>query len=532
MKILKKYSVYFVVGLIALFTGLTLRGAQVAYNQTVLSLRFGGTDVLGKDTNSTRLEKIFSLKESSVLKDEIVGKLSGAIARLLTSGDVKNDVIAPLTLVLNDLTKREFHLQVISRQDAVGEVIISVNLADNSGGVWNSNLIKFVEDLSGGRVSNTKFSGASGWERKLNGKFTTIRCSRAGNWTVIGLSADKPVAFNNTIQQIQKRSKPYDSSGSYWIEGDINLRWLSTALGLPLSSNIMSAKIVASNKANDVRSVLTLQYTAPIKWTQEQWKVPAETISDPLISFTAINGASSLLSEIDIIKKLNIQPLPNQLYLWALSGIPFMSYFAVPVADATNIIRELATRLPPLVINPDPKRNNGNIFWISNKAELVWQGLPVMAPLLKAITEKNGQFVVGGLFPVVTEKKTPIPKELLNQFIGRTNIMYYDWELTQERVVHWLQIYQLLPIFTSVPQVLESSPGQKWILKIAPELGDCATEIALTKPAEVTITRRSPIGFTGFELVQLARWFDSTNFPYGSGGNSGIGAQIPERKKK
>jgi hypothetical protein len=39
------------------------------------------------------------------------------------------------------------------------------------------------------------------------------------------------------------------------------------------------------------------------------------------------------------------------------------------------------------------------------------------------------------------------------------------------------------------------------------------TEIRLTAPATLSLNRVSSLGFTAFELLQLARWIDGEDFP-------------------
>jgi hypothetical protein len=52
-----------------------------------------------------------------------------------------------------------------------------------------------------------------------------------------------------------------------------------------------------------------------------------------------------------------------------------------------------------------------------------------------------------------------------------------------------------------------------WLMAIEPRLGNSATEIAAISPAEWSLVRKSHIGFTGVELVALALWLESANFP-------------------
>ena len=54
---------------------------------------------------------------------------------------------------------------------------------------------------------------------------------------------------------------------------------------------------------------------------------------------------------------------------------------------------------------------------------------------------------------------------------------------------------------------------QRWQCLAAPLLGNTVTEITLTGPREITLVRKSHLGFTGFELVMLTRWLNDPHFP-------------------
>jgi hypothetical protein len=105
------------------------------------------------------------------------------------------------------------------------------------------------------------------------------------------------------------------------------------------------------------------------------------------------------------------------------------------------------------------------------------------------------------------------PSELFAQ-LGRADLAYYDWEITQEKLVHAGQMFQVVDIANHRQLPQRNTSSQQWLLAVGPLLGNTATEIAISAPKELTLVRKSHIGFTGFELIALMRWLDSPGFPF------------------
>jgi hypothetical protein len=91
--------------------------------------------------------------------------------------------------------------------------------------------------------------------------------------------------------------------------------------------------------------------------------------------------------------------------------------------------------------------------------------------------------------------------------------VYYDWEITQARLSSWRIMAQLFAMIANKPQFTTNTAGLPWLVAVEPKLGNTITEITAASPAEWSLVRRSHIGFTGVELVALARWLESTGFP-------------------
>jgi hypothetical protein len=129
--------------------------------------------------------------------------------------------------------------------------------------------------------------------------------------------------------------------------------------------------------------------------------------------------------------------------------------------------------------------------------------------------EKSGrdEFLFAGNFSL-PPKHTPPPDALFAQVRGRTNLLYYDWEITEHRLHHGNQIYQIASLadWRRIPST--NTVSHRWLSAISTKLGNTATEITQTGPQELLLVRKSHLGFTGFELATFSRWFESPGFPF------------------
>jgi hypothetical protein len=183
----------------------------------------------------------------------------------------------------------------------------------------------------------------------------------------------------------------------------------------------------------------------------------------------------------------------------------------VPVADTTNLVAQLALHVPKVVDTYLPN-HAGTLMWISNKSEMMWRGLPFIQPSLQPLRDEGADYLLAETLPTRPRKSSP-PSELFSQFMGRTNLVYYDWEITGERMPHAIQFHQLYDIVNGLQFPGTNVPTQQWLQAVRPHLGNTATEVTLISPRELLLVRKSHLGFTGFELASLARWIESAGFP-------------------
>jgi hypothetical protein len=119
----------------------------------------------------------------------------------------------------------------------------------------------------------------------------------------------------------------------------------------------------------------------------------------------------------------------------------------------------------------------------------------------------------GGLVPDISTNRPP--RELFLQVTGPTNLVAYDWEMTGTRVVQWLYFGQFFRMFLHYAQVPSKSAGLVWLESLEFKLGNCVSSVTRTGPAQLSLMRKSTVGFNSVELHLLADWLESPQFPRG-----------------
>jgi hypothetical protein len=99
--------------------------------------------------------------------------------------------------------------------------------------------------------------------------------------------------------------------------------------------------------------------------------------------------------------------------------------------------------------------------------------------------------------------------------LNSTNLIAYDWELTGPRIDQWLYMSQFARLVLERKQLLPGSAALGWLRAASHQLAFSATEVTQTGSNQISINRRSSVGFTALELNVLADWLESPEFPCG-----------------
>jgi hypothetical protein len=489
-------------------------GGARTYKGPLFRYHFAGRTHLPSGTNATRFREIDALPATADLRAALAQKLAAAALpfwrKELPAG--VPDSSALLRPLFDDFLASEAFVEVRGAAGST-DTALAIELSDDRAQLWNNNLKQLAAAWKLGTPRDVTTEGFKGWEVKRTQAPGTLQFFRAGKWIVLGLGHEQLKQLPALLAEAKKSGRPVALLKNEFLDLAADLPGLRP--WFPLFAKWPLPPVVAtlSGRGDAVRTEVRLQYSGRIPWKPEPWKIPTNVVSEPLTSFTIAQGVAPWLGQIKGIRDLGLNALPNQFCAWGINNEQCRVYFAAPVSDATNAMQRLAPRLPKLVQSMLTNAQ-GEFVYVTNKAEVVWSGLPWLIPILQAETNGKDQYLMGGLFPL-PPKHVPPPEELFNQIQGRTNLVYYDWEITERRLIHANQLYQLASIFDSRRTLSTNLPSQRWLSAIGPKLGNTATEITQTGPQELVLVRRSHLGFTGFELATFSIWFESPAFPFG-----------------
>jgi hypothetical protein len=486
--------------------GCVERGARNPSPGPILSVHWTGAAALSaRPEGPTNLQRTLALPATIELRNALFGKLSRT--ELWNKGlppDAGNasGLLRPL---LEDLWNNESILE-LRGESARPDVIVGVQGDPKRAELWSTNLWRVAHTW---KLGTPVATSSNAWSAKATGSpaAAALHYATSGKWILAALSHSgknplEAMTKSDAISGLESALVDFRADGPR-----LNECWPVLAK-YPLPP--VEMKVTARGQLLRTEGKLMYSERLPIKL--ESWRMPTNLIFEPLISFTCVRGIAPLWNQSKGFSKLRLQDPPNQFTMWGLGTVHVQTFFTVPMPNATNAVKELAPRLPELVYAYFSTNAPANFIWISNRAEWIWGGLPMIVPHLHPEKTPDGEVLFGGLFPM-GPRTNPAPAELFAQIRSRTNLVYYDWELSQERLFHARHAFQLLDIISGRQLSVFSSPSQRWLTNLPPCLGNTITEVTLTSPKELSFVRKSDLGFTGFELAWLARWFDSPDFP-------------------
>lgn len=500
----------------------------------LFNYHFVGTSQLFKDTNSATLKKAWELPDSIALRNNVLEKLASTPGRLLPAeaGGLTNSaaLIRPL---LDDLLAVESLAEIRRGTNAPGEVVFAIRIPKERIGLWETNLQKVFAGFTKSEARKATWEKFNGWEVKQATTPNLIRSIWTGEWLVLGIGQTELPLQNNMLRRLAAGNLPADWKGkTNWLESTIDLprlqHWLPVSQ-LPFKP--AKTEIALSSKNDNIRTVLRAVYPTALNWKGQKWQIPTNIVRDPIISFTAAQNLSTLVKSPEVLAKTGVNPMTNQFFLWSQAQMPFMTFGAMPVKDSQKTFDHLTVRMPQLFNEDLAEAKAGSLVLSSNKQNLLWSGVSILAPGLRATNDTTGEFIFGGLFAVPPSRQAP-PQELIQQISSRTNLIYYDWEITQHRLGQWQVLSKMLPFMQLKrlpvsPEVVaqaktneavrlklaERMLDERWQSRVAPLLGNSITEVTLVAPNEIELIRRSHIGFTGIELLYLSHWLNDPRFP-------------------
>jgi hypothetical protein len=455
-------------------------GATGAPDSADLLVRwhFAGTAALAGDTNAAALRTVLAQPSTRAV-------LTQALSRLTLAPETK-----PLAPFLNDLLVAESFVEARG-EAARPDWTFALRLPPDRAGLWLTNWT----------------AAAAAWQRP------NAQAITAGDWVVAAVGGEQLPGLAAVRARLAKTGRPgVQAEPGAWFELEANLPRLAPALGLPASVSWPHAHFAWAGRGQNIRTAARFRYDQPLELPLEPWHLPTNTVREPLLSFTAVQGVRPWLAAQPVLAELSL-PAPNQVFSWAKSPAPYETLFAWELADAPAWIQAAQAKLKPALKSRLPWLDFGEVRFVTNLNRLLWQGFPIIVPFVNPAPDPG--FVVAGIFPVVSRKEAA-PAELYDQFRGRTNLVLYDWEITQPRLGNWQALGMLHGMLARYTPPATNTPARLWLqdTNVTRHLGNTVTELTRVSPRELAGVRTSAIGFTAFELQWLARWLDGSRFPH------------------
>ena len=523
MRILSTSFRWLCPGAAALALPFLCRGADKPDN-VVLQYHFLGAAQLAENTNAALATKVFTLPSTLRFEDLALNRLSASLAESLQFQS-NAATVALLRPLLDDFLRAESMASVGGPSGKPVNYVVAIHLDARRAQVWQQNL-KSASHGPGEALQAETFSGWQ-WNKGANDLFWMVL---ARDWMLVGRGGDLAAARSGYLQEIQKTGRPGPALDFNWFEADVD--WPRLANWFPVSScplKLGRTQIAISAEKGSFHMTGQVTYAQPIPWHSQPWRIPTNMVRQPLVSFATGQDVEPFLKSDETLSRLCTNPLRDQFFFWSMGQMPFQSYAAWPVDNASNIMKELSTQALA-ELNPKLKALNGTeLRWNPARSQIVWTKVQFILPLLGPAAAREGQFLVGGLFPV-TEGTGPVPKELWDQFQGRTDLVYYDWERTGLRVRQMRTLTQVLPLlqmlgvgpnepfdagkFSAKSAAFEAesrlNTEEQWLGGLTGMPGFTVTEVTKTRPNELTVIRNSPLVFSSLEIVLLSHWLSDT----------------------
>jgi hypothetical protein len=504
-----------------------------------------GHNALTNDPTAAFVTQVWNLPQSAQLQDLVESKLAAALAGETftpgsTNAQTNSAALADRQVLLKplvaDLVENETYFETSQATNDPIEFSLAVKVDPARAAIWETNLAVFLTAKFQASHKPVMAWIANGEQFKVQtNEFVSI--VRSGDWTALSLEVtDHGDLLGEMVKGIRDGHTPFAPPDKhYWLEANLDLSRL-----FPVARTFLCASTSSTNSApsetpsstlyhppsiipslplvtlaitGDGSNVITraqANFPKPLPSEVEPWNIPTNLILGQLHSFTALQGFGPWLAVSKAWQGLQLGPPPNQLFLWADQSLAQMTYFAAPSPDANVIVSNATARL----MNATPwftSNTMGGFKPGPNGSGLDWTaGTPLAQPFF----ESAGEFIHGGIARG-TAGNQPLPDSMRNDLFVKTNMVYYNREITGAQIESWTFNSQFLRLVFYKRQLPPDSASMVLLQILSKRLGASGTIITKTGPAQLTLFRSSPIGLTGFELHLLADWFESPTFPRG-----------------
>jgi hypothetical protein len=345
----------------------------------LLSWHFAGTQALEGGTNGLALREILAQTSTRQVIEASVERLARTpdrlfAAELRTSHPVPATLIRPL---LDDAMRSESWGALRGAGNRVTELTLAARLDETASARWEKNWQAAVAAFGAPKPVALRGKPGTGWEARWAGGSTVSRFFRDGKESFISLGRAPLQTDTAVVNRVRSEAR----GGKDWLTVEANLAGLAGLLNVAATPDWPQVRLSVAGKGPHLRSQAQFTFPAPLNLKLDPWRVPTNTISDPIVSFTAARGLQGWLAARPEIQRLGA-PAPNQAFGWALAQIPFATFFAWPWPGASNQLPALSTHLPAVATNWFPHANAGQITYETNLHRAAWLRLPIIVPFI------------------------------------------------------------------------------------------------------------------------------------------------------
>ena len=446
----------------------------------VAQIHFAGAQKISAGKNFTAFTNEFCSDEALALRTQTADKLSVWLAGWLQANlnTTVTGGASKLRPLFDDLQSAEWFLESRAAAGGPAEVALAIKLDAARASLWPANLKPF---------------------------FPAATFKSSGGWLIFesGTGAQK---LGDALEQ--KISAP----ATNWLSVDVN--WPRLGQWFPKLKELELPETAFEVSADAANLLIKGKFYFPENLALKlgAWQCPSNTVHQPLASFTAARGFGGWLKTKSWARQFGVPPSANQAFIWAMNGMAFQMFAAVPVANAASALKQFNAQVDPVVAERNAQYGFITPLTLTvTNGQTSLVGMPGMAPYVQAVREPGGEFLFAGGFPN-TVRRQPLPPELFQQ-LATPGLVYYHWENTADRIAPQSQLNQFLLMATRHKQLDGLSAPYKWVFKFAPGLSNTVTEVTQTAPDQFTFKRKAPGGLTAFEFLALANWLEATNFP-------------------
>jgi hypothetical protein len=497
-----------------LAAGCTAKQEPTTPPQVMAQVHFVGAKQAAADPQGTTIKKVAAMAQSKALLKHLLDRVSEAPS-ILGKGVISSNAASATQPVLRtmaeELWNTEFSLILQGAEKIPTDYTLAVRLNPERLGIWRTNIAAIAGLWNLGTVRQGLAANLLTMEVGDPISPVRLRWVESGDWGLLGVGTPSLPGLAKMLQSVGAGERPVPELTNNWLEASIDLQTLAPSIHLPTDFPWPQLDIQFRGDGENVRTAGTLTFPEDVTGSMEAWQVPTNIVTEPLITFSAARGIAPLLEKVQLLKNLGLSPAPNRLFTWGLQASAGQVFMAFPMPGLTNQLSKIAEQAPDLIPAAFSPGGKPDVLYNTTNHSIVWRGtVPIIVPSFQSLTGPGGEYAVAGLFP--SFPVSPPPPELLNQ-LAATNLIHYSWEITEHRVKQWLMLTQLGSVMSKTPQMTRAQPALPWLQAAAPLLGNSATEVLAESPRKWTFNRKSQIGLSGPELVLLARWVESVDFP-------------------